>query len=661
MGYYNTNHLAIAVLVLVAMLLGCSAPQKLSKIKKGEISLTQIALSEDKTTLPVYEDKKVVVKDTLKVVDEDGTEILIMKAVRDEETGEMVASDVIDAAKVTARFRNVAERHGVVDLKFQVIVPKDMIESKWQLRFHPDLFVMGDSTRLDPIIVTGSGYRRTQLRGYQHYERFLSKIVEDTTKFINVNQLEIFLKRNIPQIYAYKTDTSYVSHEDFQSCFGVTQKQAIDHYTNKFAKERNNSRIKRKTQMFNKYVKAPIVKDGIRLDTVIINPDGDFIYDYVQTINVRPKLRKADIVLSGEIFEQDKKIFSVPTTEPLTFYISSVSSLLDETPHYKTTIIERRVSTATNARIEFAEGRSEINLQQGNNASEIAHIRNILSDLILNETFEIDSIVVSATASPEGAYSANAALAQRRSESVSAYFNSYIRSIKDSLVSDNGIAINIDDTWIDDKKVDYSQIRFTPHCIPENWEDLDEAVKTDEYFAELDRNCYRDICSEADLDKREAKLRRMPFYNHIKDEIYPRLRLVKFRFYLHRRGMVKDTIQTTVLDTTYMNGLSCLRDMDYKSALNLLKPYADFNTVIAYMGLDMNASALAILECMERTDKVNYLLAVLYSRTGNMEKAVECYVKSCRQNPSFVHRGNLDPEVSILIKEYGLNKDEDEF
>ncbi|MGM9749285.1 MAG: hypothetical protein ACI3ZN_10840 [Candidatus Cryptobacteroides sp.] len=660
MKHYEKYHLAIAILILVALFFGCSAPQKLSKIKKGEIPLTQIALSHDKTTLPVYEDKKVVVKDTLKIVEDDGTEILIMKAVRDEETGEMVATDVLDAAKVTARFRNVAERHGVVDLKFQVIVPRDMIESKWQLRFHPDLFVLGDSTRLDPIIVTGSGYRKAQLRGYQHYERFLSKIVEDTTKFINVNQLEIFLKRNIPQIYAFKTDTSYVSHEDFQSCFGVTQKQAIDHYTNKFAKERNNARIRRKSQMFNKYVKAPIVKEGIRLDTVIVDASGDFIYDYVQTINVRPKLRKADIVLSGEIYEQDKRIFSVPATEPLTFYISSVSALLDGTQRYKTKIIERRVSTATNARIEFAEGRSEINIQQGDNAREITNIRKILSDLVVNEVFEIDSIVVSATASPEGNYSSNAALAQRRSESVSTYFNNYVRSLRDSLEAENGRTINLDDTWTAEKKVDYSQIRFTPHCIPENWEDLDEAIKNDDYFAELDRKCYQDICLEPDPDAREAKLKRMPFYKHLKDEIYPRLRLVKFKFHLHRRGMVKDTVQTTVLDTAYMNGVQCLRDMDYAAALQLLKSYADFNTAIAYMGMDMNVSALSILEGMERSDKVNYLLAILYSRTGNMEKAVECYVKSCRQNGAYVHRGNLDPEISILIKEYGLNKDDEE-
>jgi hypothetical protein len=92
-------------------------------------------------------------------------EVLIMKAVKDEE-GEMVATDVISAAMVTARFRNVAERHGKVDLRFRIIVPATMRDSKWQLRFFPDLYMLGDTVSLDPVIITGLDYRRAQLRGY---------------------------------------------------------------------------------------------------------------------------------------------------------------------------------------------------------------------------------------------------------------------------------------------------------------------------------------------------------------------------------------------------------------------------------------------------------------------------------------------------------------
>ena len=62
---------------------------------------------------------------------------------------------------------------------------------------------------------------------------------------------------------------------------------------------------------------------------------------------------------------------------------------------------------------------------------------------------------------------------------------------------------------------------------------------------------------------------------------------------------------------------------------------------------------------MERTDKVLYLLAILYSRRGDDRRAVESYLKACRLNPSFVHRGNLDPEISGLIRRYGLDREPD--
>ena len=121
--------------------------------------------------------------------------------------------------------------------------------------------------------------------------------------------------------------------------------------------------------------------------------------------------------------------------------------------------------------------------------------------------------------------------------------------------------------------------------------------------------------------------------------------------------MVKDTIHTTEPDTLYMAGVQAIRDRDYQQALTLLRPYADFNTAIAYCCLDYNASALSILERLDRSAEVNYMLALVYARQGDERRAVECYLHACAQNGSFVHRGNLDPEISALIRKYDLNRE----
>lgn len=646
--------------VCLAIFGACSAQKKLNSLQKGEGPSVQLTLGKQESYVPEVKNIAPQSRDTLKIVEDDGSEILIMKAIKDEETGEMVASDVIEAATVTARFRNIAERQGKVDLAFQVIVPESMRDSRWQLRFYPDMFVLEDSVRLDPVVITGEAYRKAQLRGYQQYDRFLSRIISDSTRFINIRALEIFLKRNIPEIYAFKADTAWVSDETFYSAYGVSQQEAVEHYTNQFAKTNNERRKARMDKMYHRYVKAPIVTEGIRLDTVIVNPDGDFIYNYIQTINTRPKLRRADIILSGEIYEQDERLYTIPRSEPLTFYISSISAFVDNTERYLTKVIERQASANTECRIDFEVGRAEVKPELGENAIGIQRVKETLASLIENDTFDLDSIIVSATASPDGTFTANASLAQKRSESVSSYFERFIKEYSDSVRLEAGVAMDLDGGSMRYAK-EVQEIVLTPRSIPENWNDLRLFVEKDVVMNMDQKTGFAQIVdSESDPDKRELLLRKEDYFDYMKETIYPRLRTVKFNFYLHRKGMVKDTVHTTVLDSTYMRGVAALKDMDYTAAIALLGPYNDFNTAVAYVGLDRNRNAMRILSKLERTAEVNYLLAILHSRNDEPEKAVECYMRACRQNRSYVYRGNLDPEISLLIKTYGLNQEEEE-
>ncbi|MBR5835949.1 MAG: hypothetical protein IKY66_07270, partial [Bacteroidales bacterium] len=201
-------------------------------------------------------------RDTTVVMEAEGP--IIMNAVRDED-GNMVATDVLEAASVTARFRNVAERGGKVNIEFAVTVPQDMMDPQWQLRFYPRMYVLEDTLWLDPILITGQEYRNEQMRGYRRYEKFLQSIVTDSMEFVNMRLLEIFIERNIPALYAFRTDSTFVSDAEFASAFGVTEQQAVEHYTNKLAKSANERRKARKEERFRHYVKVPI-EQGFRLD-----------------------------------------------------------------------------------------------------------------------------------------------------------------------------------------------------------------------------------------------------------------------------------------------------------------------------------------------------------------------------------------------------------
>ena len=646
---------ALSVLIATGVVVSCGTSQKADDIRQRGLAPQLVLPGED--PLPEMDFRKAR-RDTLTVRDESGREILIMKAVRDDETGEMVATDILDAAVITARFRNVAERGGRVDLRFQIIVPGEMQDPAWQLRFTPDMYILGDSTRLESVIITGEGYRKAQLKGYEQYERFLSKIVSDTTRFIDIGQLEIFLERNIPQVFAFKADSSEVSDERFLSAYGVSEREALEHYTNRIAVKRNRRRIASQEKMYRKYVKAPIVTEGVRLDTVIRTLDGDFVYEYVQTVATRPKLRKVDIVLSGSIFEEDRPVYVMPRSEPLSFYISSVSSFADGTERYLTRVVSRRAEANASYRIEFAKGKSEVNPSLAENFSQIGFVKDNLDALLANETFDLDSIVVVANASPEGSWSHNGILSRRRGEAVSRYFSAFMRERRREAALEGGFAV--DESGMVSKGNQVPEIRFITRSVPENWSLLDRLVRNDDALTDAQKEHYFSLEGMRDADGREAMMRNRDYYRHLADSLYPKLRIVDFAFHLHRKGMVKDTVHTTELDKEYMRGVQLLRDMDYNEAVKILGPYRDFNAALAYVACDRNASALDILTRLEKTAPVNYLLAIVRARQGDEQAAVEHYLRSCAQDPSFVHRGNLDPEISALIRLYGLNQQTEE-
>ena len=632
-------------------LLGCSTQRKLASIRSGSLA-PSLSLPPEERIAGTVDTSAVPRRDTIRVLDFDGHEVFLMNAVRDED-GEMVATEMLDAVVVTATFRNVAERHGRVDLRFQVRVPRAMQDSKWQLRLLPEMRILEDTVALESIVITGEGYRKAQLRGYQQYERFLGSIVTDSTLLTNRWQMELFLERNLPRVYALKADTTFVSDEAVSSLYGVTERAAFEHYTNKLLKMGNDRRKARRSLMYSRFVKAPLLAEGLRLDTLIRAADGDFIYNYTQTVATRPRLRKVDILMRGGIWEQDNCLYDMPPGDTLTFYISSLSSFVDGTERYMTEVIERRAEANTACYIDFAQGSSDIDQALGNNPDEIGRIKGNLKDLLENEKFDLDSITISAFASPEGSVTANRELSLRRARSASRHFSDYVLALQDSISRERGFSVDEFGNIVKEQATE--PIRFLSRGRGENWTMLDSLVRNDTGMDEGQKEEYFALADIGDPDRREREMQKTGAYQYLRSVLYPQLRVVKFDFFLHRRGMVKDTVHTTVLDTTYMKGVQAMRERDFETAVTLLRPYRDYNAAVAFCAMDYNESAMDILQGLEKTAQVNYMMAIVHSRRGDEQNAVQHYLWACREDPSLVHRGNLDPEISTLIRKYDLN------
>ena len=299
----------IALLLLLAV--SCSSYSRIERIASGDLSMGFSVPTDE----PDDNDSDLLV-DSIRGTLSDGP--VILNAVKDDETGEMVATDVITASKVTARFRNVAERAGKVTISFDISVPSAMSDSRWKLKISPNMYVQSDTVPLEPVFITGSAYREAQLRGYERYKAFLDGIITDTTDLMWLRQLEIFLERHS------------------ESLFGVGREEAMEHYKRHMRIRMNESRIARTDEMFSRYVKDPIVSEGVRLDTVLVGEDGGFVYRYAQTFRSRPALRKVHVVLTGSLYEWGRKLLELPMSDELTYYISTLASLTDDRPRTDT-------------------------------------------------------------------------------------------------------------------------------------------------------------------------------------------------------------------------------------------------------------------------------------------------------------------------------------
>ena len=610
-----------ALILAVILCTSCSSFRTMQRIASGQVRM-DISVPDEKP-LDDEDDVEVLI-DSIR--GNLSGEPIIMNAIRDSETGEMVATDVISASKVVARFRNVAERAGNVSVSFDVSVPAEMASSSWQLKLYPKMRVQNDTLPLEPVYITGEGYRKGQLRGYERYREFMASIITDTADLVHLGQLEIFLQRNFPETYAMKSDSSLVSDPVAANVFGVTQADALRHYTKDMKVYFNERRKSRAGLMYDRYVKDPIVTEGVRLDTVLTASDGDFIYRYTHTFRSRPGLKKVMVDLGGEIYEDGRCIQSLPFPDELTFYISSLSTMADMTPKYRMVVLERYVYDNTKALIDFEKDSHVLDTTMSENSSELARILKCIDDVVDHREYVLDSLIVTASCSPEGTYSHNTRLASARAEVMKDY-----------------IWEHIPHEWKSSVRTSY---------VPENWEQLRRLVANDTTMREAARNRILALTEELGRpDEVEEDISGMAEYRYLREKIYPQLRSVSFDFHLHRTGMQKDTVHTTELDTVYMAGVEALRNLDYKTAVEMLRPYRDYNSALAFMAADYNHSSLDVLDGLDDTDaRVCYLKALILSRLGVPDEAMKYFELSLAYDPYLEHRANLDPEMSDLVR-----------
>ena len=614
------------------LVVGCAGGRKLTVVKEGRITADVAAGSLDDMPVEPFDSTSRVTVEVIDVEDLQGNKI-IMNAVKDEESGEMIAAEQLNEIVVQAKFRNVAERNGVIDLVFEIMVPVQLQKDMWQVRFTPYYCFLGDTLEAEKIFVTGEKFRKVQNWEYMMYRNYAKGVLSKDAARKKYGQHRL----------AGLFEQRHGVHD------GVSE-----HYRMKFLDKINRYKDGAKERIFNRFVVDPFPEHGVRLDSVLYDKSQDGMrYFYVQTIPTRAGLRKIDMVMKGEVYTNGRKLCDLAGTEPVTFYISSISSLVDNTERYLKKVVNRDLYLDAQYDVEFYKGKWNVDERIASNVSQLQKMRGNIREILANTDFVIDSILIASSCSPEGQLKLNEKLSRQRGESIKELVMQYIAHYRDSVR--NGM-------WEINEDVEYSAMADTVAEfdgsnimvteVAEEWGMLRELICRDTVIYDKENllRCYE----IGDLDAREQVLKRHPQAKYIVEELYPKLRLVKLSFKLHRKGMLKDTVHTTELDSVYMGGVEALRERDYKRAVTLLRPYNCYNTAVAYVCMDYNQSALYVLQTLPRDARRDYMLAVVYSRLGDERRAVEHFLNSVEQDSSMRHRGNLDPEISALIKKYGI-------
>ena len=675
--------------LLSGLLVSCATDHKLARVRISQPQMKE-AVADTGFRLPRQ----------ITWTDDKGKEHIVTEATKDSVTGEYITQMELSEITVVAKSKQVAERNGKINLDFIVTVPGELISNKWQVQLTPVAYKSADTLYLDRIFLSGADFAKMQRKGYMRYQAFMNSIIPDSLylqklfdekgyrKALAELEEEYFqawkheviskerwidwsdkanarfalfnyrMERNkqaiagynsileylpayrlrremdgkyIPskwKIFAegnYRIRTRNITPEDSAS---ITRR-----FTDYAKMAENRKRKEQADEMYEKYVRFPY--EAARLDTVIKEGDN-FVYYYKQELPATENTKKIDLTLDGQILSKDETKTQLPPSDTITYFISSMVQFLDRSPRYKKKIITRKDEVNLRAYVTYKSGATEFSEDIGDNRAEIDKVFETIHGINYTGEFLIDSIRMTATSSPEGSADMNLFLSKGRALALKKY-----------------LALRSDDR----EGVD---TLFRPRWIGEDWNRLHELVLADD---SLENKTYLlRIMKETDNpDSREYALRKYPAdYMRIRGKHYPLLRGVEFKFHLHRRNMLQDTIVMPVIDTTYMQAVKMIEDRQYRQALAILDvSYPDaYNTAVCLMSLGYDKRALEIMTEQADTSDRNYLLAILYSRLKREEDALKMYVKSCDQDASKIWRGRLDPEINKLIVTYNLYKDE---
>lgn len=478
----------------------------------------------------------------------------------------------IQEVVVTASSRSIPERNGKVNIDFVVTLPKELMGNCRGVEVTPMLHKGNENIPLQDLTIRGALFNKVQERNYWQYDRYLD---------------------------AFEPDE------------------------------------KGRQWAYERFIHYPY-PEGTRLDSVVSNRTS-ISYFYTQEVpTAEAEGNKLLITLDGRVAALDHSEYRFPLSDTLEYNISSMLNFVDTTTRYMTRVIEKYAVVNDRNHLNFKVNRSDIIDTLSGNAAQLSRIETLMDEILNQREFHVDSVILTASASPEGSVRRNDALARDRARSLrERLVRKFPKSRVDTLIS----------------------VRW----IGEDWTELERLLRADGGGRVRNRAAILDMMAEGgDMDAVEREIRRRypADYRYMLEELYPRLRAVSFKYDLRRVGMIKDTIHTTVPDTLYARGVRLLKGRRYRESLEVLGGFRDRNAAICMLSLGRDNGAYEVLKALPEHSTHSYLLAIACARLGRYDEALAHFDRAVELNESIKFRGGLDPEISTLIKRREDEKDD---
>lgn len=386
----------------------------------------------------------------------------------------------------------------------------------------------------------------------------------------------------------------------------------------------NELNMNRKDDIFKEIIEFPYYSDldGLRIDTMI-TAEEDVIYHYRQPWAVKPGMKNLKIVLEARAEAVDRSVFVFPPSDTLTYFIASLSQLVDESLVTERKKLYKFLFDKGVAHPNY-KNRKSYQFDESINSGVLDKLLEAYNTYSSMPEYSVDSITIQCSVDLMGEWESNYEQSQRRGNAISDYLRNKVST------------------------------HFVVKPKGEDWNTLVKEIRSRSDMPNA--AAILDMLTNAVYpDKTEEDIKKLypNDYKIIREEIYPKLNRIDYFIELSRTDIEQDTIRETYRED-YAEAVQLLKNGEYMEALEILAPYGDYNAALCLVCMGYNDKAQNVLDRLPESPKNEYLSAIIFARKKDDQEATKRLINACKLDPGLYDRIKLDSEVSELANRINL-------